>query len=101
MTRTTPELAPPLQTSAPHQREDVWLHTYDLMRNRSITRRIFYWNRVSNMEPPTPKPALELEATAASIQFEKIQKRGIGTVILLQNKQCRDTLTWVTKIALF
>ncbi|GBL91622.1 hypothetical protein AVEN_21696-1, partial [Araneus ventricosus] len=24
MTRTTPELAPPLQTSAPHQREDVW-----------------------------------------------------------------------------
>ncbi|GBM80213.1 hypothetical protein AVEN_203725-1 [Araneus ventricosus] len=24
MTRTTPELAPPLQTSTPHQREDVW-----------------------------------------------------------------------------
>ncbi|GBM91624.1 hypothetical protein AVEN_166667-1 [Araneus ventricosus] len=24
MTRTTPELASPLQTSAPHQREDVW-----------------------------------------------------------------------------
>ncbi|GBN04257.1 hypothetical protein AVEN_269717-1 [Araneus ventricosus] len=24
MTRTTPELAPPLQTSVPHQREDVW-----------------------------------------------------------------------------
>ncbi|GBN61541.1 hypothetical protein AVEN_119892-1 [Araneus ventricosus] len=24
MTWTTPELAPPLQTSAPHQREDVW-----------------------------------------------------------------------------
>ncbi|GBL96353.1 hypothetical protein AVEN_238710-1 [Araneus ventricosus] len=23
MTRTTPELAPPLQTSSPHQREDV------------------------------------------------------------------------------
>ncbi|GBN96489.1 hypothetical protein AVEN_38684-1 [Araneus ventricosus] len=24
MTRTTPELAPPLQTSTPHQREDGW-----------------------------------------------------------------------------
>ncbi|GBM54525.1 hypothetical protein AVEN_198043-1 [Araneus ventricosus] len=24
MTRTTPELIPPLQTSAPHQREDCW-----------------------------------------------------------------------------
>ncbi|GBM65545.1 hypothetical protein AVEN_83392-1 [Araneus ventricosus] len=24
MTRTTPKLAPPLQTSTPHQREDVW-----------------------------------------------------------------------------
>ncbi|GBM73519.1 hypothetical protein AVEN_144301-1, partial [Araneus ventricosus] len=24
MTRMTPELAPPLQASAPHQREDVW-----------------------------------------------------------------------------
>ncbi|GBM92084.1 hypothetical protein AVEN_79685-1 [Araneus ventricosus] len=24
MTRATPELAPPLQTSAPYQREDVW-----------------------------------------------------------------------------
>ncbi|GBM76677.1 hypothetical protein AVEN_48799-1 [Araneus ventricosus] len=24
MTRTTPELASPFQTSAPHQREDVW-----------------------------------------------------------------------------
>ncbi|GBM71234.1 hypothetical protein AVEN_20149-1 [Araneus ventricosus] len=24
MTRTTPELAPPLQSSAPHQRKNVW-----------------------------------------------------------------------------
>ncbi|GBM18202.1 hypothetical protein AVEN_151734-1 [Araneus ventricosus] len=24
MTRTTPELAPPLQASTPHQREDLW-----------------------------------------------------------------------------
>ncbi|GBN13246.1 hypothetical protein AVEN_101716-1 [Araneus ventricosus] len=28
MTRATPELAPPLQTSAPHPLEEVWLSTY-------------------------------------------------------------------------
>ncbi|GBM48985.1 hypothetical protein AVEN_55199-1 [Araneus ventricosus] len=33
MTRTTPELAPPLHTSAPGQREDVWAPTYDLTFN--------------------------------------------------------------------
>ncbi|GBM66698.1 hypothetical protein AVEN_160754-1, partial [Araneus ventricosus] len=34
MTRTTRELAPLLQTSTPHQREDVGLY-YDLAFNRS------------------------------------------------------------------
>ncbi|GBL99928.1 hypothetical protein AVEN_19423-1 [Araneus ventricosus] len=28
MTRTTPELAPPLQASTPHQREGVWPRAY-------------------------------------------------------------------------
>ncbi|GBM34019.1 hypothetical protein AVEN_166450-1 [Araneus ventricosus] len=56
MTRTTPELAPPLQTSAPHQQEDVWLHTYDVQQVHYTTD--LYWNRVSNMEPPAPKPTL-------------------------------------------
>ncbi|GBN54478.1 hypothetical protein AVEN_209908-1 [Araneus ventricosus] len=51
MTRTTPELAPPLQTSAPHQREDVWPHTYDLTCNKPTTRQIFSGIRVSNLEP--------------------------------------------------
>ncbi|GBM36796.1 hypothetical protein AVEN_248747-1 [Araneus ventricosus] len=41
MTRTTPELLPPLQASAPHQRENVWFLTYDLACNRPNTRRIF------------------------------------------------------------
>ncbi|GBM72867.1 hypothetical protein AVEN_39763-1 [Araneus ventricosus] len=40
MTRTTQELAPPLQTSTPHQREGVWLSTYDLPCNKPNTRRI-------------------------------------------------------------
>ncbi|GBM03422.1 hypothetical protein AVEN_265462-1 [Araneus ventricosus] len=33
MTRSTPEQAPPLHTSAPHQLEDVWPSTYDLACN--------------------------------------------------------------------
>ncbi|GBM52588.1 hypothetical protein AVEN_84078-1 [Araneus ventricosus] len=37
MTRTTPELLPPLQTFAPHQREYVWPPTYDLACNRPNT----------------------------------------------------------------
>ncbi|GBN31121.1 hypothetical protein AVEN_10492-1 [Araneus ventricosus] len=41
MTGTTPELAPPLQTSALPQREDVWTPAYDLTCNRPNTRRIF------------------------------------------------------------
>ncbi|GBN67265.1 hypothetical protein AVEN_146049-1 [Araneus ventricosus] len=41
MTRTTPELASPLQASALHQREDVWPPTYDLTCSRPNTRRIF------------------------------------------------------------
>ncbi|GBO18180.1 hypothetical protein AVEN_271760-1 [Araneus ventricosus] len=34
MTRTTPELAPLLQISAPHYQDDVWPPTYDLTCNR-------------------------------------------------------------------
>ncbi|GBO09547.1 hypothetical protein AVEN_209446-1 [Araneus ventricosus] len=48
---TTPELAPPLQTSAPHRREDLWSPTYDLTCNRSQYTTDRQWNRVSNLEP--------------------------------------------------
>ncbi|GBN93870.1 hypothetical protein AVEN_240862-1 [Araneus ventricosus] len=41
MTRTTPELAPPHQTSTPHQWEDVLPSTYDLSYNEPNTRPIF------------------------------------------------------------
>ncbi|GBO27125.1 hypothetical protein AVEN_15003-1, partial [Araneus ventricosus] len=34
MTRATPEQASPLQTSSPHQWEDIWPSTYDLACNR-------------------------------------------------------------------
>ncbi|GBM97404.1 hypothetical protein AVEN_260337-1 [Araneus ventricosus] len=36
MTRTTPELAPPLQTFEQHQQEDVWPPRYDLECNGTI-----------------------------------------------------------------
>ncbi|GBN43448.1 hypothetical protein AVEN_243419-1 [Araneus ventricosus] len=77
MTRTTPELATPLQTSAshqqpsipvdskpyglvggsglwePHQLVDVWTITYDLTCNRSNRRRILV---ESGFEPGTLRP---------------------------------------------
>ncbi|GBO21395.1 hypothetical protein AVEN_19592-1 [Araneus ventricosus] len=56
MTRTTPELAPPLQTFEQHQQEDVWPPIYDLECNGPHTRRIFGGIGFSNWKPPTPKP---------------------------------------------
>ncbi|GBM85001.1 hypothetical protein AVEN_4024-1 [Araneus ventricosus] len=48
MTRTTPELAPPLQTSASNQRENIWSPKYDLTCNKPYvphTRLIFRMHR--------------------------------------------------------
>ncbi|GBM53519.1 hypothetical protein AVEN_129516-1 [Araneus ventricosus] len=55
MTRATPELAPPLQTFAPHQREDVWPTIYDLNCTRPPYMADFQWNLVSNLEPSGPE----------------------------------------------
>ncbi|GBM55679.1 hypothetical protein AVEN_188301-1 [Araneus ventricosus] len=54
MTRTTPELAPLLQTSAPHQWEDFSPPTYDLACSRPNTRRIFsgFRFRTWNLKAP-------------------------------------------------
>ncbi|GBM84746.1 hypothetical protein AVEN_64887-1 [Araneus ventricosus] len=51
MTRMTPELTSPLLTSAPHQREEVWHHTYDLAVNSHTYKDDLQWERVSNVEP--------------------------------------------------
>ncbi|GBL81878.1 hypothetical protein AVEN_50480-1 [Araneus ventricosus] len=50
---------------APHQRDDVWLPTYDLSRNRPNTRRIFngIGFRTWNSQAPRPRPYQQ--ATAA------------------------------------
>ncbi|GBL76111.1 hypothetical protein AVEN_234407-1 [Araneus ventricosus] len=64
-TRAAAELAPPLQTSALHQREDVCPHTYDLTCNRPNTRRIFsgIGFRTRNLRPQVRD--LTTKATAA------------------------------------
>ncbi|GBN75578.1 hypothetical protein AVEN_162114-1 [Araneus ventricosus] len=51
MTRTTPELAPPIQISAPHQKEALWPRTYDLTFNRPTYTAGLQWNRFSNLKP--------------------------------------------------
>ncbi|GBM23993.1 hypothetical protein AVEN_217934-1 [Araneus ventricosus] len=56
--RTTLELATPLQTSAPHQREGVWPHTYDLTCNRPTTRLIFSGIGFRTWSPPAPRPTV-------------------------------------------
>ncbi|GBN93217.1 hypothetical protein AVEN_133254-1 [Araneus ventricosus] len=54
MTRTTPEMAPPLQTSARHKRENFWTPTYDLTFNRPTNSNL-QWNQVSNLQPTGSK----------------------------------------------
>ncbi|GBM20979.1 hypothetical protein AVEN_9683-1 [Araneus ventricosus] len=44
------ELEPPLQASAPHQREDIWPLAYDLECNKPTYKEDFRWNRGSNLE---------------------------------------------------
>ncbi|GBM38885.1 hypothetical protein AVEN_83870-1 [Araneus ventricosus] len=51
MTRTTPEVAPSLQTSSPHQPEDVCSPTYDLTFNRSSTGWTFNGIGIRNLRP--------------------------------------------------
>ncbi|GBO37328.1 hypothetical protein AVEN_55899-1 [Araneus ventricosus] len=49
------DLAPPLQTSALHQREDIWPPTYDLKCNNPNTWRIFSGIGFRSWNPPDPK----------------------------------------------
>ncbi|GBM29324.1 hypothetical protein AVEN_2831-1 [Araneus ventricosus] len=55
MTRTTPELAPPLQTSAKKQTVGRLATTYDLACNRPYTRRIFSGIWFRTCDPPVPR----------------------------------------------
>ncbi|GBL83045.1 hypothetical protein AVEN_165278-1 [Araneus ventricosus] len=71
MTRTTPELAPLVQTSAPHQREDVCLPTYDLTCNRPNTRRIFSGIGFRIWNPAASRPTPYHETIAASLNLSE------------------------------
>ncbi|GBM06540.1 hypothetical protein AVEN_150373-1 [Araneus ventricosus] len=55
LTRTILDQAPPLQTSAPYQRM-IYYPMYDLTSNRPTYTVVLQWNRVSNLNPPAPKP---------------------------------------------
>ncbi|GBM88730.1 hypothetical protein AVEN_114592-1, partial [Araneus ventricosus] len=65
MTRTTPGLAPPLQTAAPRQQEDVWSPTYDLTYDRPDTRPNGIGFRAWTLSAPRQTPYHY--ATAASL----------------------------------
>ncbi|GBN87081.1 hypothetical protein AVEN_76619-1 [Araneus ventricosus] len=54
MMRTIPELAPPLQTSAPHQR-CFGLATMDLPRTGPAYTAFLRWIRASSLEPSGPE----------------------------------------------
>ncbi|GBM08283.1 hypothetical protein AVEN_101418-1 [Araneus ventricosus] len=55
MTRTTPDLAPPLQTSARHQREDVWPPQLSFSVQQAPYTTDLQWNRVWYLRPSGPE----------------------------------------------
>ncbi|GBO05053.1 hypothetical protein AVEN_72518-1, partial [Araneus ventricosus] len=54
-TGTKLELQPLLQTSAPHQQDEVWSTTYDLACSGSTYRTDLQWNRVLSLKPSGPE----------------------------------------------
>ncbi|GBO04040.1 hypothetical protein AVEN_170240-1 [Araneus ventricosus] len=76
MTKTTPELAPPLQTSAPYQWEDVCSPKYDLTCNRPYTRRIFNGISFRTWSLPAPRPDLVTRPLRPQFSLRRYKKRG-------------------------
>ncbi|GBN59286.1 hypothetical protein AVEN_201964-1 [Araneus ventricosus] len=80
MTRTTPELAPPSPNFHATPTGGRLTTTYDLTCNRPHTRRIFQWNRVSNLEPSGPKAeTLPLGHRGLNLVPDAILKNDIQT----------------------
>ncbi|GBN59897.1 hypothetical protein AVEN_94220-1 [Araneus ventricosus] len=92
MTRETPELAPPLQTSEPHQREGATdpIHDGSLVESGFEPGALRLGSRQFSTKPKRTQFSLK--------RYKKI---GIEAVILSQKKLCQDPLTWVTKVSLF
>ncbi|GBL79229.1 hypothetical protein AVEN_64157-1 [Araneus ventricosus] len=76
MTRTTPGLAPPLQTSTPHPMGGRLATTYDLACNRPHIRRIFCGIGSRTWDPPLPETlplgqlGLQLQSGSIAITIE-------------------------------
>ncbi|GFU55484.1 uncharacterized protein TNCV_2813001 [Trichonephila clavipes] len=74
VTWTTPELAPPLQTTTPHQREDVSaLDRFNV--HRCPTRRVFSGTGLDPVTKQATVRYLYHSATAATFQFRAIAIR--------------------------
>ncbi|GBM48152.1 hypothetical protein AVEN_107109-1 [Araneus ventricosus] len=78
MTKTTPELSAPFLISAPRQRKDVWLPTYNLKSNRPTYMADFQSNRVPNLELSGP--------FVVSLQSRDLPQRGRSLVLSFGNK---------------
>ncbi|GBN74384.1 hypothetical protein AVEN_200926-1 [Araneus ventricosus] len=76
MTKITPEVPPPLQTSAPHLLEIFWPSTHDLAYNGPNIRRIVSGIGFRTWNSPTPKPRPYYYATAAL----KLDKEIVGVL---------------------
>ncbi|GBL72842.1 hypothetical protein AVEN_128042-1 [Araneus ventricosus] len=86
MTRTAPELEPPLQTSAPQQREDIWPSRYDLTCNRPNTRQMFSGIEFRTWKPSGPKPIVGWKRL--QIIFSIYLKREKRTFLFLRQNPC-------------
>ncbi|GFW33086.1 uncharacterized protein TNCV_2110161 [Trichonephila clavipes] len=76
MTWTTPELAPPLLTTTPHQREDVSALDRFIV-DRCATRRVFSGTGLELVTRPAKIRYLYHSATAA-ITFSEISPSQVG-----------------------
>ncbi|GFU77924.1 hypothetical protein TNCV_521241 [Trichonephila clavipes] len=84
MTRATPELAPPLLTTTPHQREDISSLSKDLTHRCPTAGLLWHWDRTRDM--PTmiryldhliPRPQVRRQKASRS----SVEKRESATLI--------------------
>ncbi|GBN57140.1 hypothetical protein AVEN_187254-1 [Araneus ventricosus] len=94
MTRTTPEQASPLQTSAPHQRDDVWSPTYDFR----VTGPTHDGSSVeSGFEPGTLRHLSRDLTTRPPRPFHKPSETNLKKIIFTKKaSNCFTMPTWTS-----
>ncbi|GFY25240.1 uncharacterized protein TNCV_2483611 [Trichonephila clavipes] len=98
VTWTTPELAPPLLTTTPHQREDVSaLDRFNV--HRCPTRRLGYWARTRDKASPDLIPIpLGYRGHKSKTKTDALGFRVVGIVLACTLKQCSsDQTMWDKK----